>query len=105
MLLLFLVSSISIAASIRTSSPYQSVHVGAQYENYVYPPVNLQPAVYQQMAPPVLQSPSHLSEISHHLFNGQINWCTFNLKVLIAGGGTGEKTIQLVRQLMASKSN
>jgi SAM-dependent methyltransferase len=103
MLLLFLISLLSIAASI-ISSPHQSKYVSAQYENYPYPPNNIQPAMFQSMAPPVLQSPSHLSEISHHVFNGQINWCTFNLKVLIAGGGTGEKTIQLVRQLMASKS-
>ena len=55
--------------------------------------------VMRAAAPTVLQSPSHLVEMNHWLFRGQKDFCSPTLRILVAGGGTGEKTVQLVRQL------
>jgi SAM-dependent methyltransferase len=79
----------------------QSPDVAAQYMSHPYPPVDLDPAgvVMRAAAPVVLQSPSHLAEMNHWLFRGRADFCSPSLRILVAGGGTGEKTAQLVRQL------
>lgn len=69
-----------------------------QYESYPYPPErperSRRPGV-------VLQSPSHLIEMNHHIWGGRRNFCDEKepFRILVAGGGTGEKTLQLARQI------
>ena len=103
MLLLLCCGSVFSSENLLVQEEYevhQSPDVASQYKTYPYPPVDLSASgiARQAAAPTVLQSPSHLVEISHYLFRGRLNFCG-KLRFLIAGGGTGHKTEQLVRQL------
>eukprot|EP00941_MAST-03F_sp_MAST-3F-sp1_P000322 g322.t1 len=71
--------------------------VTERYESFPYPPV--QNVFANSDNPIVLQSPSHLFEINHYLYGGQRDFCVGTFRVLIAGGGTGIKTLQLAMQL------
>ena len=78
-------------------------HVRAQYEVFPYPPSEIRGTPLDHVAPVVLQSPSHLLEVNHYIFSGEQDWCS-PIRVLVAGGGTGVKTLQLVRQLESMKA-
>ncbi len=89
------------------------------YEVYSYPP--LPPAVpltphsiaaaalksggaaampaHAGIEPLSLTSPSHLSELNHYVFGGRRDFCR-PFRVLVAGGGTGQKTANLMAQLV-----
>lgn len=69
--------------------------VKIQYEAYPYP--ERDPADEAKRL--ITGSPSHPLEIDHFLFDGQRDWAR-PLRVLVAGGGTGDGLIQLA-QLMA----
>jgi SAM-dependent methyltransferase len=66
-----------------------------QYEAYPYPARD--PADETRRL--IIGSPSHPLEIDHFLYGGQRDWSK-PLRVLVAGGGTGDGLIQLA-QLMA----
>jgi ubiquinone/menaquinone biosynthesis C-methylase UbiE len=68
--------------------------VRAQYEAFPYPVRDPQDE-HQRL---VVGSPSHLLEIDHYLFAGRRDF-TQPLRVLVAGGGTGDATIMLAQQL------
>lgn len=82
-----------------------------QYESFPYPPIDPFEAVLLHAQDQrrtgvafddegiVLQSPSHIIEISHYVFGGRRNFCEGVFRILIAGGGTGEKTLQLATQI------
>jgi SAM-dependent methyltransferase len=70
--------------------------VRAQYEAYPYP--ERDPAEERRRL--VTGSPSHPLEIDHFLFAGRRDWSR-PFRALVAGGGTGDATIQLA-QVMAS---
>ena len=76
-----------------------------QYEHYPYPPPSEDEISRWEKTnepidlPPVLQSPSHLIEMNHYLWQGRRDYCTKPFRILVAGGGTGVKTLQLARQL------
>jgi len=61
-----------------------------QYEAYPYP--ERDPADEAKRL--IIGSPSHPLEIDHYLFGGQRDWSQ-PLRVLVAGGGTGDGLIQL----------
>ena len=69
----------------------------ARYEMFPYPPVPV--ASTDTFTPIVLQSPSNLVEINHYLHGGHFDWCEDDLRILVAGGGTGEKTMQIALQV------
>ncbi len=46
----------------------------------------------------VIGSPSHPIEMDHHLFGGQRDWSK-SMKILVAGGGTGDTVVQLAHVL------
>ena len=95
--------ALSLIATSSSSHSHQSPSVEHQYTEYPYPPTSTAPQIFQSMAPPILQAPSHLAAINHYIFHGQKDWCS-PVKILVAGGGTGEKTVQLIHQFMASQS-
>lgn len=68
--------------------------VKAQYEAYPYPARD--PADERKRL--ITGSPSHVLEIDHFLFEGRRDW-TKSLRVLVAGGGTGDGLIQLAQQM------
>ena len=111
-LFLFLLLISLASSTTHDDDSIQSSTVADQYTTYPYPPSSSNPSdpstvllrQFPSLAPPpILQAPSHLSAIGHHVFNGKIDWCSA-VKILVAGGGTGEKTLQIVRQLVDSKS-
>ena len=68
--------------------------VRAQYEAYPYPerdPVD-------EIKRLITGSPSHVLEIDHFVFEGRRDWSR-PLRVLVAGGGTGDGLIQLAQQM------
>src|SRR6056297_1712995 len=67
-----------------------------QYEAFPYP--ERDPADEAKRL--VTGSPSHPLEIDHYLFEGSRDWSQ-TLRVLVAGGGTGDALIQLA-QMMTS---
>ncbi len=66
----------------------------AQYEAYPYPARD--PADEKKRL--ITGSPSHLDEIVHYVFGGRFERAR-SLRVLVAGGGTGDATIMLAQQL------
>ncbi|SMX37996.1 class I SAM-dependent methyltransferase [Maliponia aquimaris] len=72
------------------------VTVKEQYESYPYP--ERDPADEAKRL--ITGSPSHPFEIDHYLFEGSRDWSQ-TLRVLVAGGGTGDALIQIA-QLMTS---
>ena len=70
--------------------------VHGQYEAYPYPPRD--PADEAKRL--ITGSPSRLAEIEHYVIGGRISGVG-PLRVLIAGGGTGDATIMLASQLAA----
>ena len=68
--------------------------VRAQYDAYPYP--NRDPA--DETGPALIGSPGNLLEVNHHAFGGRLD-VGRPLKVLVAGGGTGDGTIALAQQL------
>ncbi|MFK7938858.1 MAG: class I SAM-dependent methyltransferase [Roseovarius sp.] len=69
--------------------------VKAQYEAYPYPERDPKDEAKRL----ITGSPSHPLEIDHFIFGGQRDWSQ-PLRVLVAGGGTGDGLIQIA-QLMA----
>ncbi|RJF83295.1 class I SAM-dependent methyltransferase [Azospirillum cavernae] len=69
----------------------------AQYEVYPYPARD--PADEKKRL--VTGSPSHLDEITHYVFGGRLP-ADRPLRVLVAGGGTGDGAIMLAQQLADS---
>lgn len=65
-----------------------------QYEAYPYPERDPKDEARRL----VIGSPSHPLEIDHFLFAGQRDWSK-PLRVLVAGGGTGDGLIQLAQML------
>ncbi|MBC7131842.1 MAG: class I SAM-dependent methyltransferase [Roseovarius sp.] len=68
--------------------------VRAQYEAYPYP--ERDPADERKRL--ITGSPSHVLEVDHFVFEGARDWSR-PLRVLVAGGGTGDGLIQLAQQL------
>jgi SAM-dependent methyltransferase len=66
----------------------------AQYETYPYPARD--PADEKKRL--ITGSPSHLDEVAHYVFGGRIDHGK-PLRVLVAGGGTGDGTIMIAQQL------
>lgn len=66
----------------------------AQYEEYPYPSRN--PADEDSRL--LVGSPSHLSQLNHYVFGGRLDPAA-PLRVLVAGGGTGDAAIMLGQQL------
>lgn len=64
-----------------------------QYENYPYPPRD--PA--DEATRLITGSPSHISEIEHHILGG-VRRSTAPYRILVAGGGTGDATVMLAAQ-------
>lgn len=64
-----------------------------QYENYPYPPRN--PA--DEATRLITGSPSHISEIEHHILGGR-RGSAKPYRILVAGGGTGDATVMLAAQ-------
>ena len=64
-----------------------------QYENYPYPPRD--PADEAKRL--ITGSPSHISEIEHHILGG-IRRTGDPCRILVAGGGTGDATVMLAAQ-------
>ena len=72
--------------------------VKEQYENYPYPPRDPQDE-YKRLIP--IESDS-LEVVSHYCFDGGLDYG--NMRVLIAGGGTGDSAIYLAEQLRGTDS-
>lgn len=70
-------------------------HVKAQYERYPYPPRN--PADETRMLFPT--GMDQLDRLNHHVWGGARDLS--RLKMLVAGGGTGDATVYLAEQLSA----
>lgn len=68
--------------------------VRAQYEAYPYPERNPE----DERKRLVTGSPSHVLEIDHFIYGGGRDWSR-PLRVLVAGGGTGDALIQLAQQM------
>jgi SAM-dependent methyltransferase len=68
--------------------------VHAQYENLPYPPRDPRDEAKRL----VTGSPSRLVELDHYVFGGARDF-TRPLRVLVAGGGTGDAAIMLAQQL------
>ncbi len=65
-----------------------------QYEGYPYPPRD--PA--DERTRLITGSPSHLDELNHYVFGGRRD-LRRPIRVLVAGGGTGDAAIMLAQQL------
>ncbi|MDO6730729.1 class I SAM-dependent methyltransferase [Marinovum sp. 2_MG-2023] len=74
------------------------VSVKEHYEAYPYPERNPKDEGKRL----ITGSPSHPVELDHYLFAGQRDW-TKPLRVLVAGGGTGDGLIQLAHFLKLAK--
>lgn len=68
--------------------------VRAQYEAYPYPARD--PGEEKKRL--ITGSPSHVLEVDHFVFGGARDWSK-PLRVLVAGGGTGDALIQLAQQM------
>jgi SAM-dependent methyltransferase len=68
--------------------------IKAQYEAYPYPARDPE----DERRRLITGSPSHVLEIDHFIFQGQRDWSR-PLRVLVAGGGTGDGLIQLAQQM------
>ena len=68
--------------------------VHAQYEAYPYPPRDPRDEAKRL----VTGSPSHLAEVIHFVFGGRFDPAK-RIRVLVAGGGTGDAAIMLAQQL------
>jgi len=68
--------------------------VRAQYEAYPYPERDPE----DERKRLVTGSPSHVLEIDHFLYQGARDWSQ-PLRVLVAGGGTGDGLIQIAQQM------
>ena len=68
--------------------------VRAQYEAYPYPARD--PGDERKRL--ITGSPSHVLEVDHFVFQGARDWSR-PLRVLVAGGGTGDGLIQLAQQM------
>ena len=68
--------------------------VRAQYEAYPYP--ERDPADEARRL--ITGSPSHIDEVNHYVFGGRLDFAR-PMRVLVAGGGTGDGTIMLAQQL------
>jgi SAM-dependent methyltransferase len=68
--------------------------VRAQYEAYPYP--ERDPADERKRL--ITGSPSHVLEIDHFVYQGARDWSR-PLRVLVAGGGTGDGLIQVAQQM------
>ncbi len=68
--------------------------VRAQYEAYPYP--ERDPADEARRL--ITGSPSHIDEVNHYVFAGRLDFAR-PLRLLVAGGGTGDATIMLAQQL------
>ena len=66
----------------------------AQYEAYPYPARDAGDETRRL----VTGSPSHLDQLNHYVFGGRLDFSA-PLRVLVAGGGTGDATIMLAQQL------
>ena len=66
----------------------------AQYEAYPYPA--REPADEARRL--ITGSPSHLDQLNHYVFGGRLDFAA-PLRLLVAGGGTGDATIMLAQQL------
>ena len=66
----------------------------AQYEAYPYPA--REPADEARRL--ITGSPSHLDQLNHNVFGGRLDFAA-PLRLLVAGGGTGDATIMLAQQL------
>ncbi|AWK87809.1 class I SAM-dependent methyltransferase [Azospirillum thermophilum] len=66
----------------------------AQYEAYPYPARD--PADEAKRL--ITGSPSHLDEVNHYVFGGRLDHGR-PLRVLVAGGGTGDGTIMIAQQM------
>ncbi|HRJ60038.1 MAG TPA: class I SAM-dependent methyltransferase [Azospirillaceae bacterium] len=71
----------------------------AQYEAFPYPARDPRDETKRL----ITGSPSHLDEVNHYVFAGRLDHRR-PLRVLVAGGGTGDGTIQIAQQ-MASTGN
>jgi SAM-dependent methyltransferase len=69
-------------------------HLRTQYEAYPYPARD--PADEKRRL--VTGSPSHLDEVNHFVFGGRMDHRRA-LRVLVAGGGTGDAAIMLAQQM------
>ncbi|CAK0763670.1 Methyltransferase domain-containing protein [uncultured Gammaproteobacteria bacterium] len=69
----------------------------SQYEAYPYPARN--PADEDKRL--LVGSPSHLTELTHYVFGGRLE--RRPLRVLVAGGGTGDAAIMIATQLTTAK--
>lgn len=68
-----------------------------QYENYPYPPRD--PA--DEKTRLIAGSPSHILEIEHHILGGRRDSAK-PVRILVAGGGTGDATVMLAAQHAAA---
>ena len=68
--------------------------VRAQYEAYPYPERDPE----DERKRLITGSPSHVLEIDHFVFEGARDWSR-PLRVLVAGGGTGDALIQVAQQM------
>jgi len=75
-----------------SSGPSAGDAVRRQYEAYPYPARDPRDEAKRL----VTGSPSHLDELTHHLFAGRIAAEPF--RVLVAGGGTGDALVMLAQQ-------
>jgi SAM-dependent methyltransferase len=66
----------------------------AQYEAYPYPARD----AAEEDRRLITGSPSHLDQLNHYVFGGRLDFAA-PLRVLVAGGGTGDATIMLGQQL------
>ena len=83
------------APGLRQSAPMSDVR--AQYEAFPYPERDPQ----DERKRLVTGSPSDPRELDHYLFRGHRDW-TRPLRVLVAGGGTGDGLIQLAQLLTSA---
>jgi SAM-dependent methyltransferase len=75
-----------------------SDRIAEQYEAYPYPERNPQ----EEKSRLIEGSPSHLKEVEHYLFAGR--WAAERpMRVLVAGGGTGDGLIMLAQHLAAAQ--
>lgn len=77
-----------------TDSGRRDQLVQSQYEGYPYPERN--PADEKKRMN--TGSPSNLAEVNHYVFGGRRDFSK-SLSVLVAGGGTGDATIQMAQQM------
>ncbi|WP_252979314.1 class I SAM-dependent methyltransferase [Mameliella alba] len=75
------------------------VSVKEQYESYPYP--ERRPEDEKKRL--ITGSPSHPLEIDHYLFGGQRDWSQ-PLRVLVAGGGTGDALIQIAQMMTSARA-